>query len=477
MEITKEKLISLLSENYSSDIEEAKKLAARREKPVEKIDLREPIFENGRRVGWSWRKDIKDPNSELITVLFLCGRDIEEFKETHKEIIEHIDQKFKSGWYFTEDACPSARPEKSKSRKYYNPTTGLEDDPFTYKGYDPTKSFLVIADGEVVAQFTPKKDDKEKNINPEELAEAYAENYRSSVPGSNVIVKFDNTVKLAQENIKRTINSILVNEFEKNEDFVKMMNIKSLPPIFIRDLKFIDRHVDKWTNDKLELRYHSFNAYKSAKEFLTAVIKRSRGVTGDNMHTFHLARQFNTKYQKWLETKPSERKFIGKTKDIEVKYVRKTAYDVDAGGYKEPNFDVTLKMLFEVIGERIGNGFVWTIKIQNKFGRKKPDDYVIQGLERIELQKDGLFDGKMIVATKTVQLPPNAKFDNVNTIMQNKEIVNGLMETIENFKNQIKQINEKDMIKIANVKRSDVERVDEQRINKLIKKTIMEMAK
>jgi len=141
--------------------------------------------------------------------------------------------------------------------------------------------------------------------------------------------------------------------------------------------------------------------------------------------------------------------------------------------------DVSLKMIFEIVGEKIGDaGFVWTVKMVNKFGKKRPDEQVIVGgLQPIELLEGGVLDGRAIIATKTVQLPPSIKFDNNNTILNNDLIIKGLEEVLEDFKNKVKLIRPKDMIKYANVRRSDIERINESKINKIIRSTIFEVKK
>lgn len=467
MEITKEKLISLMSENYISDIEE-EDLLKRRERGPESIKKRQQIIDNGVHIGWMWRKDIEDPNSELITVYFLCGRDLDEFKQTHKETIDRINKTYIDGWYFSEEACPNFRPEKSKTRKYFEPS-GTETDPFKKRGYNPTKSFLIKVNGEIVTQ-----------TDSEEKAKTAVQNLKQSYPNDEITMEMGSTTKLSQETIKRILNPLLKKELLENIEFKNTLNTKSIPPIVLTDLRFLDRHIDTWTNEKIHLRSHSYNTYASAKDFLGAVVKRTRGIVVGDMNTDYLARQFNKKYKNWEEERLSEDEYLGNTADpdYDPKYFRRSAYKLDIQGYEQLKLDVSLKMVFDLMGERMGNGFVWTIKIVNKFGRKKPEDKIIvNGLQAIELLKDGVFDGKAIIVTKTVQLPPDIKFDNKNTIMDNEDIVNGLIETINEFKRQIDNINAKDMIKIANVKRTDIEKVDEQKINKIIKKTIMEMVK
>jgi hypothetical protein len=466
MEITKEKLISLISENYISDLEELEK---HRERGPESVKKRQKIMKDGLHIGWMWRENMDDPNSKLISVYFLCGEDIEQFKEQHSEKIEEISSKYTpNGWFFSEEACPAHRPEVKK--RIYKDPTGQEVDPFKTYGYKQQDVYLVIVDGEVIYQHEL-----------EDSANEFASEYRDENPGSSVVVKFGKRTKLAQENIKRNFNKILKEVFDPNSDFIKELNLRSIPPIIVDNPKFLDRHIDRWTNDKIMFRSLSYNTYPSAKEFLNAVVKRTRGTSTDELNTVYLSRQFNKKYKNWEEARKSDITYKGKTDDpdYEPPYQRRTSYKLDIQGYEELNMDVSLKMIFELIGEKMGDaGFVWTVKMVNKFGKKRPDEQVIVGgLQPIELLEGGVLDGRAIIATKTIQLPPNTKFDNNNTILNNDAIIKGLIEVLEDFKNRVKAIRPKDMIKYANVRRSDIERVNESKINDIIRSTLFEIKK
>jgi hypothetical protein len=469
MEITKQKLISLLSENYISDIDEEDKLLGRREISVEKFAYRQEIVDNGQHIGWTLRTDTRDKSTPIINIYFLCGRDIDEFTQTHKDVVDRINEKYaQAGWYFSEDACPKSRPEKSMSRVYTDPNKEIID-PLDFRGYEPTKKYKVIVNGEIVAQYDDEKD-----------ANEYAENYQSDYPDEDVSVEFGETRQLTQTTIKRTINPILNKVFDLNGEINKVLSTKSIPPIIYDNPKFLDRYVDKWTNNKIYFRSATFNTYETGNDFLTSVIKRSLGVMDKEINPIHLARQFNKNYKNWEEQRKSDTQHHGKTNDPEhvVKYQRQSSYKLDVRGYEELNMDVSLKMVFELTGEKIGNGYVWSIRMVNKFGRKRPDQSVIVGgLQPMELLKDGVLDGKVIGATKTVQLDPDTKFNHRVTVLQNEKIVKGLMDTIEEFKNKVESIQTKDIIQLANVRRADIEKVDEQKFSKIIKKTIMEMVK
>jgi hypothetical protein len=470
MEITKEKLISLVNENYISDLEEDD-LLKKRERALEKIKKRFPIRDNnGIQIGWMWRTNIEDLTSKLVTVYFVCGEELEEFKNKHKDTIERIDQLIQ-GWYFSEESCPADYPERKKTRVYKDPEGNVVD-PFISRGHKSTKSYMVIVNGEVVFQIENTKP------NAEEIANEFADEYRENNPNANIEVKLGNTTTLTQKNIKLIINPILDEYFSIEGKINNLLSVRSIPPIMVRNSKFLDRHVDKWNNQNIILRSATFNTYESGKEFLKYVVRRANGKKDDKTDPRHLAMQFNKKYKKWEEGRMSNVEYKGKTDDPDYipPYQRKSSYKLDIQGYEELNMDVSLKMVFELIGEKIGDaGYVWTIKMVNKFGRKKPEDqFITDGLKTIELLPGGVLDGKAIISTKTVQLDPNITFNNKETILHNEKVVQGLIDTIEDFKNKVESIQTNDMIKLANVRRSDIERVNENKINKIIRSIILE---
>jgi hypothetical protein len=55
-------------------------------------------------------------------------------------------------------------------------------------------------------------------------------------------------------------------------------------------------------------------------------------------------------------------------------------------------------------------------------------------------------------------LEPNIEFNEENTVMDNKDIVNGLINVLNDVKSQIEQISPKTMLKWATVRRNEVVR-------------------
>lgn len=462
MEITKGRLLTLLSENHDEELDE---MGLKTDKEDKFVKRRKIFDKDGNMVGWEIKKDFSDESSPLVPIFFTC--DIESFKQQHPELVEKLQLKYGDNIHFSTENCPSARPEQSTSRKYYHSSTGAESEPINRTKYAPTTVHYIYLDGEPIEKFKTEEEAKKRfeqlqNENPE---------------GNYSLDKGANT-KDVQENIKRVFNKIVVNEFSENgeegKEFSEILNKRSIPAIIPNNPKFMDTHNDVWNNEKIYFRCLSYNTYESGKDLLNAVFERAKGNVSDKMKTDYLAMQFNTNYRNWDESRKSDVKYKGKTDDPDYQpdYERKNSYGLDIQGYEETNMDVSMKMIFEIQGEKIGESFVWTLKMVNKFGRKRPDQTSIEGeLKPIELVPGGVLDGKALIATNTVQLDPNVKYDNKNTIMSDPNVIDGLKEAIDKFKKMISDIKPTAALKYANITRKDVVKENNE-IDMLIKNTI-----
>jgi hypothetical protein len=65
-------------------------------------------------------------------------------------------------------------------------------------------------------------------------------------------------------------------------------------------------------------------------------------------------------------------------------------------------------------------------------------------------------DDKLIQSSETVQLKPGIEFTQENTVMNNNDIVNGLINVLNDLKSQIESINPKEMLKYATVRRNEI---------------------
>jgi hypothetical protein len=138
---------------------------------------------------------------------------------------------------------------------------------------------------------------------------------------------------------------------------------------------------------------------------------------------------------------------------------------LDAYGLEEKNIDVTVRMDFELKGELIGeNSFAWTARAQTKLGKKLENESGLKG---------GFLDDKLIQSSATAQLRPGTTFNDNYTVMNDKQVVDALMEVINDLKTQILSLNPKDNLKSATVKRYQVGGPNQNELNESIKKKLI----
>lgn len=402
MEISKEKLMSIILE-ASQEVDEMGRIWNK------EAAISRPIKDDeGNLIGHDMMINPNDPNSGRVNVIFTC--DINEFIESHPDLVKKLKEQY-GNIKWSSDTCPKYNPHRNTKRQYF-PLPGEDDD--------------------------------------KDIAR------RTGFTGEKYSIS---------EKIKRTFNPIirekLGNDSEEGKAFNEVLARRSIPSLNIGDPKFEDRHQDVWTNDLIKYRLLGFNLYESAQDFLKAVVARIAGKETEKQTTTYLARQFNTQYRNWEETRKNDKRYEGKT----------PVFNLDTRGYSELNLDVSMKMLFEITGEKIGdNSFTWTVSMLNKFGRKRPDEYRIKNgkLDPITLKDGGYLDEGKLSVTKTVQLDPEKEAEieqGGKTILDDYAVTEGLRQAIEDFKSMIESINPKSALKIANVRRSDIEKVNESKVS------------
>lgn len=248
--------------------------------------------------------------------------------------------------------------------------------------------------------------------------------------------------KVIQEKIKRTFNSIVGNELD-NPEFQKELSKRSIPALNMKDKdkaqtkKTNINQYSTYSNEKIEFNLHSYNGYTTLKDFLNAVIARIQGKETNIPDTLFMSRQYNTTYAKYNAERKMEKKYMGKT-PIQGK---------DARDYFEDNLDATIRLDLKIIGELMGNSYLWNVQFKTVVGKKLGTEQRLKG---------GYLDDKLIQSSETVQLEPGVEFNQQNTVMDNKDIKNGLIEVLNNLKSQIESINPKEMLKYATVRRNEI---------------------
>jgi hypothetical protein len=264
-------------------------------------------------------------------------------------------------------------------------------------------------------------------------------------------------VMSSTEKIKRKLFSIIDKEFG-NEEFSEVLNKRSIPTIIARDRRHISMY-GRFDNDKIKYETHNYNGYESLQDFLKAAIARIKGGDAPEMKTYYLARQFNQNYRNWEADKKNQKQYAGKT-DI---------YKLDAFGLEEKNLDVSIRMDFQITGERMGESFAWNVRMSNKIGKKMKEESGLRG---------GFLDDKIFQVSKTAQLDPRKEYGDSYTVVDDINVINALMEAIEELKSQIEAIDPKETLKVANVKQYQIKRdVNESIKNRLVQRVINKLKK
>ena len=264
-------------------------------------------------------------------------------------------------------------------------------------------------------------------------------------------------VMSSTEKIKRKLFSIIDKEFG-NEEFSEVLNKRSIPTIIARDRRHISMY-GRFDNDKIKYETHNYNGYESLQDFLKAAIARIKGGDAPEMKTYYLARQFNQNYRNWEADKKNQKQYAGKT-DV---------YKLDAYGLEEKNLDVSIRMDFQITGERMGESFAWNVRMSNKIGKKMKEESGLRG---------GFLDDKIFQVSKTAQLDPRKEYGDSYTVVDDINVINALMEEIEELKSQIEAIDPKETLKVANVKQYQINRdVNESIKNRLVQRVINKLKK
>ena len=242
--------------------------------------------------------------------------------------------------------------------------------------------------------------------------------------------------KPATTNIKIDFNR-LIDHYLGNDEIQQKLERLSIPEIRARDRKHLDAY-GKIDNTQVNYQTHTFNSYKSSKEFLQFVTARITGKPiEDQYKSYHLARQFNLDYRRWEETKKNRKEYQGKT----------PAYMLEKYGLDEENLDVTVRMDLIVKGVKSDSSFLWTIVLRTKFGRKLQEDYRLGG--GLDLDKD-------IQITKRAEFDTQTSFDDENTIMDNLSIKSALIEGLDELRDMIMKMKPIEALKNANIKQYDI---------------------
>jgi len=94
------------------------------------------------------------------------------------------------------------------------------------------------------------------------------------------------------------------------------------------------------------------------------------------------------------------------------------------------------------LSEKIGESFTWNIRMNVEYAKKLTDETYLQ---------DGFKNMKLLQASSTAQLPPDAVLDDEHPLLSYANIQLSLIEAIHELISQISQISINDILPYANV--------------------------
>ena len=378
-------------------------------------------------IGWDLLDNPENPqDTPLKRIIFTKGIDLNEFKETHSDLLEKLKEEFDGdgGFFLTTDSLPYNWPYQ-KSGRIIVPLEGGEGVINTRKGYQHSGKGYSITE-------------KIRRVLYPTLRGFF--NYDSNTENS------------------------LVGVFEE----------RSLPLFHMDDELFLNREIksEDVNNEKIKFETHSFAGYENADNFLNAATQRMtfddpdknllfiHKQTGEKEH--HLPRQYNKKYTNYSQTKKTQQAYKGLT----------PVYGLDKYRLESKNIDVILESTIKVDGVRNGNEYIWVVTYNFSFGRKRPDEKVVGNLRLV----------KSITSQKLVNFeidPQYGEFNEYYTVMDNVEIKNALIEVLSDLGQKIEEeITSEVISNLSSYGLSDIERyqdVNESIVERAVRNVIKEI--
>jgi len=192
----------------------------------------------------------------------------------------------------------------------------------------------------------------------------------------------------AEEIIKRTMYEI-IQKYLADEEVNKKLERCSIPLIKPRQVQHLDSH-GKINNNEVNYQTHTFNAYDDEEQFLRFVNARMNNIPiNDDVKEYHLARQFNTIYQNWKETKKQDKNYLGKTEK----------YYLDKFGLEQENLSTVVRSDLKIKGKLMGDTYTWTLEYIVKYGSKLKESRKILG--GLNLNRDVVFNKTANVSEET----------------------------------------------------------------------------
>jgi hypothetical protein len=207
-------------------------------------------------------------------------------------------------------------------------------------------------------------------------------------------------------------------------------------------------------------------------------------VSYDDVHSYYVANQFSSG-RRWSIDKGAQyvidNEVEGGTKS---KYEGLTpSYGIAKGGYTKGNPSTTLKLLWQINGERTDGQFTWKITLLLKYGKRTNDDaFGNVTFKEYTLNPDSIYNDGRLEQTEVVNLvPPDKSFDNLwvragsvgeepitteqfnqlsereqdlyrrYCIMDDLNIYNGLIDLLDKFMGKVNSIDPQEALKLVDI--------------------------
>ena len=264
----------------------------------------------------------------------------------------------------------------------------------------------------------------------------------------------------AANKIKRQLYGNIKKYFEDNPMMVSTFYLLSIP-LIKTDRQYRSAVSDKdISNDEVNFKAKFGMGFKDAKTYQDILSSKNADVYDSSQENdklikqYYLKRQYNKIYRNWAEIQKNNGEWLRKTK----------IYDLDKFNRSKDPLDAGIITEFDVNGKREGDRFIWNAEFKVKFGTDL-------------ISRKNNYETKInFKTTKVAQINPSEEFNDDHSIVENFEILNAMIEAIYEIAEDIKGISPNEMLKNAVVPEyayNDVEDEDlEESVDLMIKNLI-----
>lgn len=272
------------------------------------------------------------------------------------------------------------------------------------------------------------------------------------IPGSDEVVKVTQTqyrpgydeetgdykTRSSREKSNRTLNKIISDSLEKDDDFKNALKKYSLPQIIVTSGPDANKHRNRHstnTNEEVLFQTHNINTHETQDSFFKFTTDNIKARNPEELQVKNdksLRRLYNNQYRRWSKSRFTSTSGYGKTPILKL----------DSGDFpNDEKFEVMVSSDVKIRGiasakneEGAVTEWTWTATYLVEYAKKRPIDRIARKLVndveidetvKVELSEPKIFDGK-----ESEDTGDNHPMSDVN-------IVEGLKQLLSNFKEQI----------------------------------------